>query len=102
MADINIILENGPDYSNILVGKAPFLASTGKPIFCVSPPRSELRDIIKDEKYIADCNDQEDIKQKLADLINERKSSKKPVYPFGDYFSDVNFKSALKTLLHNA
>ena len=99
LADINIILENGPVYSNILVGKAPFLASTGKPILSISPIRSELRDIIKNEKYIADCNDKEDIKEKLENLIKETKDSKDSVYPFGDYFSDKNFKKMLDAIL---
>jgi hypothetical protein len=101
LADINIILENGHVYSNILVGKAPFLASTGKPILCVSPPRSELRSIIKDEKYIAHCNNKEDIKEKLENLISERKDLKEFVYPFGEYFSDANFKQMLDTVLHD-
>lgn len=102
LADINIILENGPVYSNILVGKAPFLASTEKPILCVSPVRSELRDLVDDKKYIADCNDQEDIKLKLKNLIEEIKVLNKAVYPFGDYFSDENFKRRLDAILsHN-
>jgi hypothetical protein len=101
LADINIILENGPLYCNILVGKAPFLASIGKPVFSISPKRSELRSIIKDEKYIADSNNKEDIKQKLEYLIKERKDSNGPVYPFGDYFSDTNFKRRLDAILYN-
>ncbi|MBK5208345.1 MAG: hypothetical protein JJE44_02425 [Flavobacteriaceae bacterium] len=98
-ADINMILENGPVYSNILVGKAPFLASFNKPILSISPIRSELRDIIKEEKYIAACNNQEEIKQKLEHLIMDRLYSNKPVYPFGDYFSDENFKIMLENVL---
>ena len=68
-ADINIILENGPLYCNILVGKAPFLAATARPILSISPERSEMRRIITDSQYIASCNDKEEIKQKLENLI---------------------------------
>ena len=99
VADINIIIENGPLYCNILVGKAPFLASFGKPIFSISPKRSELREIINDEQYIADCDNKEEIKQKLENLIINRLNSDEPVSPFGDYFSDENFIKNLNTIL---
>ena len=99
IADINIIIENGPIYCNILVGKAPFLASFGKPIFSISPKRSELRNIINDKQYIADCNDKEEVKQKLEALIIQRLNSTEPVYPFGDYFSDANFKKMVDKIL---
>jgi hypothetical protein len=98
-ADINIILENGPLYCNILVGKAPFLASIPKPILCISPERSELRHIIQDPQYIASCTDKAEIKQKLENLIINRMNSDKAVYPFGDYFSDANFKRWLDDIL---
>ena len=98
-ADINIILENGPLYCNILVGKAPFLAATRKPILSISPERSEMRRIITDPKYIANCNDKEEIKQKLEILITERLHSNDAAYPFGDYFSDENFKELLDAVL---
>lgn len=98
-ADIAIVIESGPVYSNILVGKAPFLAATHKPILSISPERSEMRRIIKDSKYIANCNDKEEIKQKLENLIVERLNSDKAVFPFGDYFSDENFKELLDAVL---
>ena len=98
-ADINIILENGPLYCNILVGKAPFLAATQKPILSISPERSEMRRLITDSQYIASCNDQEEIKQKLENLILSRINSDEAVYPFGDYFSDENFKLMLDKVL---
>jgi len=98
-ADINIILENGPLYCNILVGKAPFLAAIKKPILSISPERSEMRRIIKDNQYIASCTDKEEIKQKLESLIFDRMNSNEPVYPFGDYFGDENFKIMLDKVL---
>lgn len=97
--DINIILENGPLYCNILVGKAPFLAATKKPILSISPERSEMRRIITDSQYIASCTDKEEIKRKLESLIVNRLNSDKEVYPFGDYFSDENFKIMLDKIL---
>lgn len=98
-ADINVILENGPLYCNILVGKAPFLASLNKPVFCVSPERSELRLIIKDPKLIANGGDIEDVKVKLKALIEKRLVSNEPVDCFGDYFSDEHFKTKLNQIL---
>ena len=98
-ADINIILENGPLYCNILVGKAPFLAATQKPILSISPERSEMRRIIKDAQYIASCDDKEEIKIKLENLIVNRLNSDEAVYSFGDYFSDENFKVMLDKVL---
>jgi hypothetical protein len=98
-ADINIILENGPLYCNILVGKAPFLAAIKKPILSISPERSEMRRIIIEEQYIASCNDKDEIKQKLENLIINRMNSSEEVYPFGDYFSDENFKKMLDKIL---
>jgi hypothetical protein len=99
-ADINIILENGPLYCNILVGKAPFLAATKKPILSISPKRSEMRRIITDSQYIASCTDKEEIKQKLENLIVNRMNSDQAVYPFGDYFGDANFKILLDEVLN--
>ncbi len=98
-ADINIILENGPLYCNVLVGKAPFLAATQKPILSISPERSEMRRMIKDSKYIASCNDKEEVKQKLEILIVDRLNSDEKVSPFGDYFSDENFKELLDRII---
>lgn len=98
-ADINIILENGPLYCNILVGKAPFLAATEKPVLCISPERSEMRRILTDSRYIASCTDKEEIKQKLENLIVNRMNSTEVVYPFEDYFSDENFKKMLDSIL---
>lgn len=100
-ADINIILENGPLYCNILVGKAPFLAAIRKPILSISPERSEMRRIITDTQYIASCTDKAEIKQKLENLIVNRMNSNEAAYPFGDYFSDANFKVMLDEILFN-
>ena len=99
VADINIVLENGPLYCNILVGKAPFLAATEKPVFILSPERSELRNIIIDKKYIANMNDKVEIKEKLEHLILNRLETNESVFPFGDYFSDKNFTKTLKCIL---
>jgi hypothetical protein len=98
-ADINIILENGPLYCNILVGKAPFLAAIGKPILSISPERSEMRRIITDPQYIASYTNKQEIKQKLENLIIDRMNSDEAVFPFGDYFGEENFKGILDEIL---
>ncbi len=98
-ADILLILENGPLYSNTLMGKAPFLADLKKPILTLSPQRSEIRGLIKDDKYLATMNDKSEIKSKLKNLIGERLDAEKEVFPFGDYFSDENFKTMLDEVL---
>ena len=97
--DIVIILENGPLYCNILVGKAPFLATYNKPVLCISPLRSELRNIIVDQKYIAAMDNKDEIKFKLDQLIQDRMSFNAQVFPFGDYFNDANFKKSLDEIL---
>ena len=99
IADINVILENGPLYCNILVGKAPFLAALNKPVFCVSPERSELRQIIKDPKLIANGGDVADVKVKLKTLIEKRLVSNEPVDCFGNFFSDSRFKEILSSIV---
>lgn len=101
-SDINVILENGPYYCNILPGKVPFLASIGKPILIVSPKRSELRRILKNEtKYIADMNNVAEIKLKMENLILNTMQNTESVYPFGDYFSDANFLKQVDTILQD-
>lgn len=97
--DILIILENCSLHSNILVGKAPFLASIKKPVLSLSPKRSEIRQIITDEKYIANCSDINEIKHKLENLIVTRMNKEEIVFPFGNYFSDENFKQFLDKIL---
>jgi hypothetical protein len=98
-SDIVLIFENGPLYCNILVGKAAFLAAYQKPVLCLSPEKSELRNIIKDERCIASMNDVVEIKKKLEVLIENRLVSNDPFYPFGDYFSDENFKKQLDEII---
>lgn len=100
-ASINIILENGPFYSNTLVGKAPFLASIGKPILVIAPQQSELRQHVKEKQYIASYDNPQEVQQKLESLINTSLVSTETVAPFGDYFSDENFKIMLETIFTN-
>ncbi|MBE0391139.1 hypothetical protein [Flavobacterium sp. PL002] len=100
-SNITIILENGPYSSSILVGKAPFLASLNKAVFCVSPQRSELRNIISNPKYIATMGNVEEIKEKLENLMLECMVNYEPVYSFGNYFSDINFQIRLKQIINS-
>lgn len=99
-SDILIILENCSTHSNILVGKAPFLASLNKPVIAISPLRSEMRLIIKENQFIATYDNYDEVKQKLENLILKSINIKDAVYPFGDYFSDENFKEKLKCILN--
>lgn len=98
-SDIVVILENGPFYCNVLVGKSAFLSAQNKPVLCVSPEKSELHTIITDNRFLADMNDLVDLKAKLQNLIDNRLVSNEPVYPFGDYFSDENFKLMLDKII---
>lgn len=101
-SDILIILENGPLYCNILVGKAAFLVHYNKPILCLSPKKSELRNIVVDERCIVDMGDVAAIKGKLKVLIDNRLGSNEDFMPFGDYFSDENFKINIDNILNDS
>lgn len=98
-SDINIILENGPYYSNILGGKVPFLFSLDKKVLIASPERSELRKYLKDYPYLYDMNDLEDAKSKLLEALisdNLHNTIAK------ELFSDKNFKNSLDMILYNS
>jgi glycosyltransferase involved in cell wall biosynthesis len=97
-SDIILILESHLDYSNILLGKAPFVASLNKPVFALLPLECELRKIIKNENDIATSNNQIEIKQKLVKQIEDF-SDMGLVNPFEDYFSDENFKIMLDEII---
>lgn len=97
-ADIVILLESFLNYSNILLGKAPFVASLNKPVLALLPEICELRNIIKNEKYIARSNDKNDIKNKLREIIHNFKKDE-IIDVFGQYFSDENFKEMLGNLI---
>ncbi len=100
-SDIILILENGPEISNILVGKAPFVDALKKPVLILAPEVSELRSIVKDEKYIATYSKKVEIKEKLKNLLFYRLNSNEEVSVFGNYFSDDNFKNQLNQILEN-
>ena len=100
-SDIILILENGPEISNILVGKAPFVATLKKPVLILAPEVSELRGIVKDEKYIATYSKKIEIKEKLKNILLDRLNSKEEVPVFGNYFSDSNFKNQLNQIIEN-
>jgi glycosyltransferase involved in cell wall biosynthesis len=97
-SDINIILENGPYYSNILGGKVPFLFSLDKKVFVSSPERSELRRYLGNYPFLCDMNDFDDTKSKLYDVLTSE-SNHNSVGK--ELFSDVSFKKAMDKILHN-
>lgn len=101
LSDLNIILDNGPNYSNILVGKAPVLSYLGKPVFIISPNDSELSDLVQDKDMIANANDLTDIENKLESLIEKLMGKLKYKDAFGDYFSQIEFNKRLNQLLKN-
>lgn len=95
-SDINIILENGPYYSNILGGKVPFLFALQKKIFISSPARSELRRHLGDYPFLCDMNDLSDIKLKLLAVL----TSDNLTSDIGKrLFSDESFKRQLDAVL---
>lgn len=100
IADINILLDNGQVYSNVLVGKAPVLASIGKAIFVMTPIESELRDIILDHSFVANSEDKEDIQRKLLHLIYAVLESKHDPDIFQDYFSIDEFNSLISSVIY--
>ena len=97
-SDINIILENGPHYCNILGGKAPFLFALDKKVFISSPERSELRRYLGDYPYLCNMNDLEDTKSKLFDVLISEESYN---HVGKELFSDVSFKNAMDKILYN-
>lgn len=99
LSEINLLLENGPIYCSALLGKAPLLASFDKPVFVLSPLRSEIGSVIKDERYIANGENKEEIKSKLKVLVLNILNNEPYTNPFGDYFSDEKFKEQLNEIL---
>jgi hypothetical protein len=98
-ADIIILIESILEYSNILLGKAPFVASLDKPVLALLPKVCELRTIINDDKYMATSNDQNDIEIKLEALLITTLDKKELAAAFGDYFSDENFKGMVDKIV---
>ena len=102
VSDINISLENGPIYCSVLLGKAALLDFVRKRFLSISPLRSEMRESIQHDKYLATYNNKEEIKKKLKILIEEVLGEE--VFQdkiFGDYFSDKNFKKHLDKILND-
>ena len=99
-ANIVLLIESVSDYSNILLGKAPFVAALDNPVLALLPALCELRSIIKDDRFIATSNDQNEIKIKLEILIVNLLDKLEVVSPFEDYFSDDNFKKRMEEILN--
>jgi len=94
-SDINIILENGPFYSNILGGKVPFLFALDKKVFISSPERSELRRYLPNYPYLCNMNDLEDTKSKLLNVLTSNDLSNSLAK---EIFSDDSFKKSLNKI----
>lgn len=94
-SDINIILENGPYYSNILGGKVPFLFALDKKVFISSPERSELRRYLPVYPYLCDMNDLSDTKSKLYEVLTSNDLHNSTAK---ELFSDETFKHYLNQI----
>lgn len=99
IADINILIDNGRVYSNVLVGKAPVLASTGKVVLVLTPLDSELRDIILDNSFVANSGDKMDVQGKLLNTINATMESQMNQDIFQDYFSTDEFNKSISSVM---
>jgi hypothetical protein len=97
-SDINIILENGPYYCNILGGKVPFLFALDKKVFISSPERSELRRCLGDYPFLCNMNDLEETKSKLYDVLTFENNNNLVAREF---FSDASFKKAMDLIQDN-
>ena len=95
-SDINIILENGPYYCNILGGKVPFLFALDKKVFISSPERSELRRYLPNYPYLCDMNNLEDTKSKLYKVLTSEELHNSAAK---ELFSDENFKKQIEAIL---
>ena len=97
-SDINIILENGPYYSNILGGKVPYLFALDKKVFISSPERSELRRCLGNYPYLYDMNNLEEAKAKLLEVLTSESLNNSQAR---ELFSDESFKKAMDMILFN-
>jgi hypothetical protein len=97
-SDINIILENGPYYSNILGGKVPFLFALDKKVFISSPERSELRRYLGNYPFLCNMNNFDDTKLKLYDVLTSESIHNSVAK---ELFSDESFKNSMELILHN-
>ena len=97
-SDINIILENGPYYSNILGGKVPYLFALDKKVFISSPERSELRRYLGNYPYLYDMNNLEEAKAKLFEVLTSESLNNSQAR---ELFSDESFKNAMDMILFN-
>lgn len=102
LIDINILLENGPIYCSVLLGKAPVIASFNKRMLIISPERSEIREILIDKDYVASYKSKVEIKEKLEWIIKNRFYNEEFINPFGDYFSHQKFKQQIHDIITQA
>lgn len=100
--DILIVLENCAGRSNILPGKVPVIAFLKKPFLCLSPEISEMRRLLHEHKFVASCDDRDEIIQKLENLIEMVLKNKEfNQDPFKGYFGEENFSLRLQEILGN-
>ncbi len=101
LTDINIILENGPVYCSVLLGKIPLIASIDKPFFSLSPQNSEMNTIVKNKDYVASYENSKEIEIKFKNCLDHVINNVEFINPFGNYFSDEAFKKRVDEIIKN-
>ncbi|AZQ43870.1 glycosyltransferase family protein [Nonlabens ponticola] len=97
-SDVALLVENNLEYSNILPGKLPVLASSNGTVFSVCPDKSESRRIIEDDRLVANSKNKKEIQEKLSDLLLRIINNEKVKNPYADYFSLQSFENILNNL----
>jgi hypothetical protein len=98
-SQINILIENGPFYSNVLLGKTPILDYLQKPILIVSPDFSEFRAICGNYPFLCSMNNKVEIKETINSIVKAVKSGYKLPSPFKDLFTQDYFNRSLTKVL---
>lgn len=98
-SDINILIENGPFYSNVLLGKTSIIDYFQKPVLIFSPDFSEFRAICGDYPFLCSMNNKLEIKQTITRIVKAFKSGDKVSSPFNDLFTQDYFNRALSKAL---
>ncbi|MDA9127597.1 hypothetical protein N9J65_01930 [Flavobacteriaceae bacterium] len=98
-SDINILMENGPFYSNVLLGKTPIIDYFKKPILIFSPDSSEFRAICGNYTFLCSMNNKVEIKQTINSIVMAVKSGDEISSPFYDLFTQDYFNRSLSKVL---
>ena len=95
-SSLSVILETNGEYSNILGGKVPMLASIDTRILCISSSISEMRNVLKDSPDDIVFYDLADIRIKLEKKLFEIINNEKLKPSLKKYFSNDVFKEKIQ------